>query len=140
MYVSLPGIEGTRAFSLANSPNVSEVRLQVKLVEGGKGTTYIHETLNEGDNFNFSGPYGRFIVRKSEKKPVLFFAAGTGVSSPRSMIKDLLSEGYPESITLFYGPRNQEELYGHSEYLNWAAEYPQFKYVPVLSREGEENG
>ncbi len=135
--VVLPGIEGSRAFSLANGPREDLVRLQVKLVEGGQGTSYIHNELKEGDRFEFSGPYGRFIVRKSHNTPVIFFAAGTGVSSPRSMILDLLEEDYPQSITLFYGARNCEELYGHDEFLKLASEYENFDYIPVLSREEE---
>ena len=41
--LNIPGVEGSRAFSLANPPQrASEVELQVRLVEGGKGTTYLH--------------------------------------------------------------------------------------------------
>ncbi|MGC1584670.1 MAG: 2Fe-2S iron-sulfur cluster-binding protein, partial [Rhodomicrobium sp.] len=98
--LNIPGTDGSRAFSLANPPQqASEVELQVRLVEGGKGTTYLHQQLKPGDELTFTGPYGRFIVRKSRGGPLLFLAGGTGVSSPRSMILDLLSEGYKDKIT-----------------------------------------
>ena len=42
--LNIPGVEGSRAFSLASPPQqASEVELQVRLVEGGKGTTYLHK-------------------------------------------------------------------------------------------------
>ncbi|NTV12254.1 MAG: 2Fe-2S iron-sulfur cluster binding domain-containing protein, partial [Zoogloea sp.] len=51
----------TRAFSLANSPSTGrEVELNVRIVPGGLGTTYIHEKLKVGDRVTLSGPYGRF--------------------------------------------------------------------------------
>jgi phenol/toluene 2-monooxygenase (NADH) P5/A5 len=138
--LNIPGVEGSRAFSLANPPQqVSEIELQVRLVEGGKGTTYLHKELRPGDPISFSGPYGRFLVRKSRGGPLLFLAGGTGVSSPRSMILDLLSEGYADKITLIHGMRTQADLYGREEFERLAQEYLNFTYVPVLSAEPAES-
>ena len=85
----------------------------------------------------FSGPYGRFLVRKSRGGPLLFLAGGTGVSSPRSMILDLLEEGYAEPITLVHGVRAQADLYGREEFDALAQAHPNFRYVPALSQEPE---
>lgn len=134
--LNIPGTDGSRAFSLANPPQqASEVELQVRLVEGGKGTTYLHQQLKPGDELTFTGPYGRFIVRKSRGGPLLFLAGGTGVSSPRSMILDLLSEGYKDKITLIHGVRTEADLYGREEFERLAREHGNFVYVPALSAE-----
>mgnify|MGYP002776449682 CR=1 FL=1 len=69
----------------------------VLTVAGGAGTAYLHEKLKVGDALTVSGPYGRFFVRSSSNAPVLFMAGGSGLSSPRSMILDLLEQGYPAS-------------------------------------------
>ena len=139
--VNLPGVEGTRAFSIANPPSENDkIELQVRLVKGGKGTTYIHETLKVGDKIKISGPYGRFITRKSRGGPKLFLAGGTGVSSPRSMILELLSEGYGEPITLVHGVRTRNDLYGFEEFSELASKHPNFTYIPALSdAEGDES-
>ena len=114
--VTLPGVEGSRAFSIANAPSDSgHVELQIRLVPGGAGTSYVHEKLKVGDMLSFNGPSGRFIVRKSRGGPKLFLAGGTGVSSPRSMILDLLEEGYAEPITLVHGVRTEADLYGRED-------------------------
>jgi phenol hydroxylase P5 protein len=97
-YVNLgiPAVVGTRAFSIANPPAESgHVELQIRRVPGGVGTGWVHDTLKVGDRVTFSGPYGRFFVRKSRGGPLLFLAGGTGVSSPRSMILDLLARAPP---------------------------------------------
>ncbi len=51
------------------------------------------------------------------------------------MLLDLLEEESPLPITLVYGARNRQELYYHAQFLELAAKYPQFTYVPALSNE-----
>lgn len=138
--VHFPGDIGSRAFSLASAPSQSgEVELNIRIVPGGVATTWVHESLKVGDALRISGPYGRFFVRKSEKSPSLFMAGGSGLSSPRSMILDLLEEGSDLPIALVYGQRNRAELYYHEEFLALAEKYPNFTYVPSLSHEPEDS-
>nr|AFP97331.1 phenol hydroxylase component 5 [Arhodomonas sp. Seminole] len=130
----LPDIDMPRAFSLANPPSEKRViELNVRLVPGGEATTYIHEQLAVGDKLHVSGPYGRFFVRKSASEDFIFFAGGTGLSSPKSMILDLLHEGDGRHITLFYGQRHRAELYYHEFFEELAAKHANFTYVPALS-------
>lgn len=131
----LPGGIGARAFSVASPPGAQEVELNVRIVPGGAGTTYIHETMAVGERVALTGPYGRFFVRKSANVPLIFMAGGSGLSSPRSMILDLLAEGFSLPITLIYGQRNRAELYYHQEFLELAAQYPNLSYLPALSDE-----
>lgn len=134
--LELPNGLGTRAFSLANSPDTGNVvELNIRKVPGGAGTTWIHEELKQGDRLTMTGPYGRFFVRKSANVPTVFMAGGSGLSSPRSMILDLLADNRQLPITLIYGARNQAELYYHDEFVELAASSPDFHYVPALSDE-----
>ena len=57
--------------------------------------------------------------------PLLFLAGGSGLSSPRSMILDLLEEGCTLPITLVYGARSRDELYYHDEFDALAAQAPE---------------
>ena len=142
-YVNLhiPTLGISRAFSLASPPSSgSIVELNVRVVPGGSGTTYLHEQLKVGDAINLSGPYGRFLVRKSAQVPLIFMAGGSGLSSPRSMILDLLEEGCDLPITLIYGQRTRDELYYHNELKNLATIHTNFHYVPALSGEPEGSG
>jgi len=136
--LDLPNGLGSRAFSIASPPSAAaEVELNIRIVPGGLGTTYIHEQMQVGDPVQLTGPYGRFFVKKSADLPVIFMAGGSGLSSPRSMILDLLAEGFSKQITLVYGQRQRDELYYHDEFLELAAKYSNFTYVPVLSQEPE---
>ena len=126
----------SRAFSLANPPGEADiVELNVRIVPGGQVTTWLHESLKVGDELNLSGPYGRFFVKKSANVPLIFMAGGSGLSSPKSMIEDLLGEGCDLPMTLVYGQRSRAELYYDDEFRELAAKHANFTYVPALSSE-----
>ena len=135
-YINLqvPGVEGTRAFSIANPPSQGgTVELHVRKVEGGAATTWLHEQLKVGDTLDLSGPYGQFFVRKSDAQDVIFIAGGSGLSSPEAMILDLLEEGDVRRIYLFQGARNTAELYHRERFEALAAAHEQFHYIPALN-------
>ena len=139
--LQIPDLGESRAFSIANSPAsvdaTGAIELNVRIVAGGKGTGYLHNTLKTGDKLQLAGPYGRFFVRHSAELPMLFMAGGSGLSSPRSMILDLLDGGCALPITLVYGQRSIEELYYDAEFRALAAKHPNFTYVAALSTEAE---
>lgn len=131
----------SRAFSLANPPSTGNtIELNIRIVPGGKGTAWVHEHQKVGDRVRISGPYGRFFVHKSAPAGMLFMAGGSGLSSPRSMILDLLEAGDTRPMTLVYGQRTREELYYHQDFLDLVAKYPNFSYVPALSDEPADSG
>lgn len=135
--VNIPGLDGhPRAFSIASPPSETHlVELNVAMVEGGAGTTWLHEHLKVGDELSFSGPYGRFFVRNSAPEPMIFLAGGSGLSSPKSMILDLFENGESRQITFVYGARNQDELYYRELFEQLEQEHDNFTYVPALSEE-----
>lgn len=136
-YINLqvPGFEQPRAFSIASAPGDSLLELHVRKVPGGLATTYIHESLEVGQRLRFSGPLGRFYVRRSDPRPLIFIAGGSGLSSPKSMILDMLESGDRRQIHLLHGARNQAELYYADLFRSLEREHPNFTYVPVLSDE-----
>ncbi|MFD1243760.1 NADH:ubiquinone reductase (Na(+)-transporting) subunit F [Paralysiella testudinis] len=150
-YINLhiPGVEGTRAFSIANPPSCADpscadpscadpscadkVLLHVRKVAGGAATGWLHEQLQVGDVLDLSGPYGQFFVRKSDSQDVIFIAGGSGLSSPEAMILDLLETGDGRQIYLFQGARNLAELYHRERFESLAAQHTNFHYIPALN-------
>jgi phenol hydroxylase P5 protein len=138
--VHIPGEDMPRAFSLADKPASSRViELNVRRVPGGKGTGYLHDGLKCGDEIRFSGPLGRFFVRKSDPQPVILIAGGSGLSSPKSMLIDMLEADEDRAITLVYGARNRSELYYHELFVGLAGKHANFTYVPALSDESADS-
>lgn len=136
--VQIPGEDQPRAFSLASKPSdPNHLELNVRRVPNGKGTAYLHDKLAVGDEIKMSGPLGRFFVRSSDPQPLVFMAGGSGLSSPRSMILDLLEQGESRDITLVYGARNRSELYYHDDFVALAAAHSNFQYIPSLNEPTE---
>lgn len=136
--LTVDGVNGPRAFSFAGSPSVThEVELHVRLVPGGAATPKLHAELSVGDEVRFSGPYGRFFVRRSAEKPMLFLAGGSGLSSPKSMVLDLLESGCTHPITLIHGVRTGADAYFGELFRSLEAAHPNFRYVPALSQPGD---
>ncbi|OUM04043.1 NADH:ubiquinone reductase (Na(+)-transporting) subunit F [Variovorax sp. JS1663] len=133
LMLHVPGVEGARAFSIANAPQDDLIELHIRRVPGGRATGWLHEDLQPGDTLRFTAPNGRFFVRKSAGLPMIFVAGGSGLSSPKSMVQDLLAEGCGLPITLVQGARNREELYYRELFEALADRYPNFTYIPVLS-------
>lgn len=132
--LTVPGVDGPRAFSIGSSPSDgSRIELQIRKVPNGKATTWLHEQLKIGDTLNFSGPYGQFFTRKSRGGTKIFIGGGSGLSSPKSMIEDLLEGGWSEPIWLFQGARGLKDLYYRDLFEKMAAEHDNFHYVPALS-------
>lgn len=132
--INVPGVEGSRAFSIANPPSqAGELELHVRLVPGGAATGWLHQELAVGDSLTVSGPYGQFFTRKSDSKDVIFIAGGSGLSSPQAMLLELLEEGDARQMYLFQGARNVSELYNRELFEQLAAEHDNFHYIPALN-------
>lgn len=134
-YINLqvPDVDGSRAFSIANPPSKADtVELHIRLVPNGAATTYLHEQLQVGDTLPLSGPYGQFFVRTSDSQDVIFIAGGSGLSSPQSMILDLLDNGDKRQMYLFQGARDVSELYNRELFEELAKTHDNFHYIPAL--------
>jgi phenol hydroxylase P5 protein len=129
----LPGIKGSRSFSIANAPGEDLIELHIRKVDGGVATSWMHEHLEPGQELRFEAPLGRFFVRTSADMPMIFLAGGSGLSSPKSMICDLLNKGEEQPILLLQGARSRQELYFSDLFESLARQHSNFRYVPVLS-------
>lgn len=120
-----------RAYSIASEESVhEEVMLTVQLIEGGLGSTYLHE-LEEGDEVEFTGPFGDFVVQDTDAT-IIGVAGGVGLAPLRSIVFSLLEKGVEREIWLFYGARTLEDLYYHEDLQELADEHDNFNYVPAL--------
>ena len=98
------GEDVRRSYSLCSSPIENQWQVAVKLIPGGKFSTYINEELKTGDLLEVMAPSGNFgvAVKPDEEKNYLFFAAGSGITPVLSMIKTHLKAEPNSTCKLFY--------------------------------------
>jgi len=122
-----------RQYSIASAPG-ELIELYIKKVDEGVVSSYLYD-LNEGDEINLIGPLGIFTLDKSSKsRDIVFVAIGTGISPIRSMIKELLKEGFDKNIYLFYGNRYENDFFFNEEFKSLEREITNFYYFPIISR------
>jgi NAD(P)H-flavin reductase len=128
-----------RPYSMWNHPDEFEYVVTIaKMVDDGRCTSWL-ATLKEGDSLRILGPLGAFYLRRPLHENLTFVSTGTGMVPLRAMIKDLISTGeiHDRDVTLLFGVRSQEDLFGTAELERWTKEFPRFRFVPTLSRPKE---
>jgi CDP-4-dehydro-6-deoxyglucose reductase len=133
-YVDLihPNFE-PRAFSIANAPtNSSLIELHVRQIENGKFTNFVFNELEEKSLLRIEGPKGDFFFREDSKKPVILVAGGTGLGPIKSIIEHAIANKLNRPMYLYWGVRDEVDLYIDLP-AQWANEYDNIKFVPVLS-------
>jgi CDP-4-dehydro-6-deoxyglucose reductase len=122
-----------RSFSIANAPNGESLELHLRVTLGGRFAKWVLEEMPEKAILRFEAPLGAFYIREDTQRPILIMAGGTGFSPAKAMLEDLLPRQGERSVHLFWGGRAQADLYMDAEVRTWAAQYPQFRYTPVLT-------
>ena len=118
------------------------VEIAVSYVPGGAATA-LFTALDEGQQIQASGPYGRFCLLPGDtNRRYLLIGTGTGVTPYRAMLPtlaQLIGERGVEVVLLF-GARTPTELIYGEDFLAFAAAQPNFRFVPCFSRETPEPG
>jgi ferredoxin-NADP reductase len=136
------GTPTKRSYSLATmhdhalGPGES-VQIAVSYVAGGAATA-IFEALDENQQIEASGPFGRFCLGANDSnRRYLLIGTGTGVTPYRAMLPQLaqlMAERNVEVVLLF-GARTPAELIYGDDFYAFAAAHGNFRFVPCFSRE-----
>jgi ferredoxin-NADP reductase len=131
------GREITRAYSIASAPkhdNIFDVCLN--RVQFGFFSNYLCD-MEHGARVHFHGPHGYFVL-KNPVRDSIFIGTGTGIAPLRGMLHWLLEEPSrhgDKDFWLVFGTRYQQDLYYDDEFRQMEREFPNFHYIPTLSRE-----
>ncbi|MHC4247666.1 MAG: FAD-binding oxidoreductase [Planctomycetota bacterium] len=122
-----------RAYSIS-SPAYEQnlVELNVRLVPGGIGSTYLHE-LNEDDKVIFTGPFGEFRLSEDPEVEIVCVAGGCGMAPVRNIAYSIYDTWPDRHCWLFFGCRTTKDVFYLEEYKELAAEHPNFHIAYALS-------
>jgi propane monooxygenase reductase subunit len=130
--VWVPESDARRSFSMANLPGDGRIELIVKHYPGGRFSSLLDGAIAVGDELRFTGPYGAFHLRDSER-PVLMVAGGSGMAPILSLLRTLASEGSGRMVRFFYGARTENDLFYVDLIREVGSGLADFDFVPVLS-------
>ena len=130
-----------RSYSIASAPDgTNTIELVIVKLEGGAGSSYLFDEVKVGTELSFRGPQGVFILPEPIDKDLFFICTGTGVAPFRSMVHHINRYNIAhKNIYLIFGCRHTTDcLYGQ-ELKMLENDLKSYYYLPVFSREPEEN-
>lgn len=132
-----------RSYSIASMPDGTNIiELVIVYLDGGLGTTYLFNQVDEGAEVILRGPQGVFTLPENLDNDFFFVCTGTGIAPFRSMLHYIKEHKLPhKELHLIFGTRTQKDLLYYDEMKQLEKELEGFHYHPVLSREkwdGEE--
>ena len=123
-----------RAFSIANAPHNDEfIELQIRHVPDGHFGDYLFNEMKEKTLMRIEGPLGSYYLREDSDRPIILMGGGTGYAPLKGMLEHAFFVGMDRPIHLYCGVRAKRDLYMHDQALEWAGQYDNLTYTPVLS-------
>lgn len=126
-----------RSYSIASAPNGSnKIELVIVDLEGGIGTDYLFNEVDEGSELILRGPQGVFVLPETLDKDMFMICTGTGIAPFRSMLHHIKENYLPhKDLHLIFGTRTKDDLLYSEEMYQLEEQIKGFKYHPTLSRE-----
>ncbi len=125
-----------RSFSIANLPEQATeqgLELHIRHVSDGHFTPRVFDSMKERDLLRFEGPFGTYFLQSDPGKPIIMIAGGTGFSPIKGLLQQALAQNRDQDIHLFWGARDEQDLYMDTLVTEWVDKHPNLKYTPVLS-------
>ncbi len=125
-----------RSFSIANLPGQADeegLELHIRHVPGGHFTPLVFNALRERDLLRLEGPFGAYLLQSEASRPMIMIAGGTGFSPIKGLVQQALGDDPARHIHLFWGARDEQDLYLNALAETWARAHENFTYTPVLS-------
>ena len=122
-----------RDYSMANRPDQPGLEFHIRQLGGGTASVYAATRLKPGDRVTVEGPFGTSYLRERHTGPILAIAGGSGLAPIKSIVETALASGMVQPIRLYFGVRDERDLYGEAALAGLAARHPNFRFTPVLS-------
>lgn len=128
-----------RSYSIASAPGDDNIfELIIVLNPPGLGTPHMWETFKVGHQVPVAGPLGKFVLPEVIDTDICFIATGTGIAPLRSMLHHIINHDLStKNIYMVFGNRTYADVLYHIEMGALSAKFPQFTFIPVLSRADE---
>ncbi len=132
------GEKDKRPFSIASSPTRTGLELQIGAAPGNPYPGEVLERLRQEGAIQVEIPLGKAWLREESLRPILLIAGGTGYSYARALLQYLMDTDMNRPVYLYWGVRQEEQLYEGDEMMSWADEYQHLTFVPVVEHPSHE--
>lgn len=137
--LDLPGVAGSRAYSMSNTANAAgEWRFVAKRVPGGAGTAFLFDQLEAGAGLMLDGPFGGSFLRSDAPRDIVCIAGGSGLSPVLSILRGIAAEPRlaGRRVTLFHGVRQPDDACAAAELARIPGLAGRVELIAAVSDEG----
>jgi naphthalene 1,2-dioxygenase ferredoxin reductase component len=122
-----------RDYSMANRPEENELEFHIRRMGEGNVSAHVAAELRLGDRVTAEGPLGSAYLRSQHKGPILAIAGGSGLAPIKAIVETALAAERGQPIRLYFGARNERDLYLVEHFTALAAAHANFRFIPVVS-------
>ncbi|HEV2547920.1 MAG TPA: 2Fe-2S iron-sulfur cluster-binding protein [Stellaceae bacterium] len=122
-----------RDYSMANRADESVLEFHIRRMGPGSVSAHVTERLRAGDTVTVQGPLGTSYLRDKHTGPIIAIAGGSGLAPIKSIIDTALHQGLRQPMRLYFGARDERDIYLEDHFRTLAAQHPNFRFIPVLS-------
>jgi ferredoxin-NADP reductase len=134
------GLPARRAYSIASPPHAEHLVICAKLIPGGLASSVLGR-LCVGDEIDFTGPTGFFVLDERHAGDVVFGVTGTGIAPVVPMLEELLARDEAGRVLLFWGLRTAADAFYRDAIAELAARSPRLEvHVSLTHPEPEWRG
>lgn len=141
--LDLPGVTGTRAYSMSNLPNAGgSWEFQIKFVPGGAASEALFERLEPGARITLDGPFGLAYLRRDSARDIIGIAGGSGLSPICSIARANADakDGRRRPFLFFHGVRQPADVCGDALLCDLPGYGVDLRYIPAISEPEDGDG
>lgn len=122
-----------RPYSICVAEGARALWFACKRVDGGRVSAFVCDELAVGDEYSVRGPSGSFTLDDASG-PLLFIAAGCGITPVISLIETALARDPQRAVQLIYANRDQQSIMFADRLEALTRQHGGFQLAHVLSR------
>ncbi|HYM32486.1 MAG TPA: 2Fe-2S iron-sulfur cluster-binding protein [Candidatus Cybelea sp.] len=122
-----------RDFSMANRPDDAMLEFHIRAVSGGAVSHFVQSGVKVGDKVRVEGPRGVSYLREKHTGPIVAVAGGSGLAPIKSIVERIAALGLRQPVSLYFGVRDERDLYLEDHFRALNASHPNIAFTPVLS-------
>jgi ferredoxin-NADP reductase len=105
------GYQAQRSYSIASSPEDSNVAITVERLPDGEVSPYLADELRVGDKVELRGPVGGYFVwEESLGGPLLLIGGGSGIVPLRAMLRHHRATQSTVALRMLYSARTLDDI------------------------------
>jgi ferredoxin-NADP reductase/DMSO/TMAO reductase YedYZ heme-binding membrane subunit len=136
LQLSIDGKRVKRSYTIASSPTRTAY-LEITVKRDGLASTFLHDSVKEGDRIKVGAPAGKFYFAGDEAARVVLVAGGVGITPMMSVIRSLTDRCWTGEIYLLFSVKQRKDVIFERELEALAARHPNLHVTITLTQPDE---